>query len=235
MPRAYWTQQTPLLDPDYPLQNSTIIPQEKTLLSPHLIVLEPSEREGARLSAALDTVSSSPEDRNLDSVILNRLYKETAMVLPHRGYGLRTGELRRTADDHSAYLGLSSISPGPAVVDLPSERWNADRILREASLIQFAGDDPLPAPWLRCPINIYREIRPKCAFMDGTASEQQCEAREIWRNVYDDFRKRRKDICGFLSVTAPEWNSPHEAQMDHEAATSSITAAAATSTKVSAV
>ena len=32
-----------------------------------------------------------------------------------------------------------------------------------------------------------------------------CDNKKVWTNLYDDFRRRRKDVCALLSAPAPEW------------------------------
>ena len=121
------------------------------------------------------------------------------MVLPHRQYGLITGEFR--AADHDNFLGNDY------------EVWDPEKVLREASLVHFS-DWPLPKPWVMWPWNLVGEMMPKCktsASGEGAAEEGQrggktdCRDRDIWKGLYDDFRKRRKDICALLSAPAPEW------------------------------
>ncbi|KAL3461830.1 nucleotide-diphospho-sugar transferase [Aspergillus heterothallicus] len=81
MPRAYW------------LNNSN----SRTLGS-HVLLIQPSEFEFARITAAIANAGSS----DYDMEIVNKLYKDSALILPHRPYGLLTGEFRFTS--HTAYL-----------------------------------------------------------------------------------------------------------------------------------
>ena len=152
-----------------------------------LILLEPSEPEYQRLMTA-----SRPDHRpkgEYDMEILNRFYSDSALVLPHRQYGLITGEFRTT--DHSNYLGNYF------------EKWNPDLIFREASLVHFS-DWPLPKPWVMWPHQLIGEIMPKCQYAENGMVES-CKNKEIWMGLYDDFRKRRKEVCALLSAPAPEW------------------------------
>lgn len=156
MMRAYWE-----------------LPKTRKLTS-LFVLLEPSEDEYQRLM-----VASRPDQRlkgEYDMEILNRFYGDSAMVLPHRQYGLLTGEFRLS--DHTSYLGS------------PIENWNADRVFRAASLIHFS-DWPLPKPWIMWPYKLVGEIIPRCK-SDRGLELPNCKEKEIWMGLYDDFRKRRK-------------------------------------------
>lgn len=86
------------------------------------ILLEPDEMEAQQLM-----VAASPNVRQkneYDMEILNKFYGDSAMVLPHRQYGLLSGEFR--VDDHRHFLGNSL------------ERWDPERVLRDASLVHFS-------------------------------------------------------------------------------------------------
>ena len=106
------------------------LPSVKQLTS-LFILLEPDELEMQQLMLA-----ARPDIRQKDEYdmeILNRLYGDSAMILPHRQYGLLSGEFR--LDNHRNYLGSSL------------EKWDPERVLREASLVHFS-DWPLPKPWI---------------------------------------------------------------------------------------
>ena len=149
------------------------LPEERKLSS-SFVLLEPSEQEYQRLMTV-----SRPDQRpkgEYDSEILNRFYGDSAMILPHRNYGLLSGEFRES--DHSKYLGSSF------------EKWDPDRIFREASLIRFS-DSPLPKPWVMWPHTLIGEIMPRCKYAEGGMVDN-CNDKKIWTGLYDDFRKRRK-------------------------------------------
>ena len=162
MSRAYWT-----------------LPAQK-MLSPHLVVFEPSEVETGRLMEAASTFQA-PDSENVDIGVMNKLYADSAMVLPHRRYGLVTSEYR--TKNHTNYLGNDY------------EVWNPDKALREASLVHFSGDSPIPKPWIMWPQNMLHDMVPKCDYKPGTAEESGCRGREIWMELYNNFRKRRKVRC----------------------------------------
>jgi hypothetical protein len=169
MPRAYWSDQKP------------------TPLTSLLVLLEPSLLENQALVNASWNVAAGTHKYDME--LLNELYHDSALVLPHRPF-LITGELRLS--NHEAYLGNNY------------ERWDVQKVLSDASLIHFS-DWPLPKPWIMWPIEAMRSLRPKCTVSPGTAQESGCEDREAWMRIYDDFRRRRKNICKLLSVPAPKW------------------------------
>jgi hypothetical protein len=184
MPRAYWSDK----------------PRESWPLSTTLMVIEPNIAETKHMWETLQYWRLSPDrddSRHYDSDLINDRFGSSALVLPHRPYLLQTCEFRWP--DHSAWLG-SYGAPASAI------SWDADVALREAKLIHFS-DWPLPKPWIMWPIDGLTEIQPDC----GGARFGNCREREIWKSLYDDFRRRRKDICKLLSVPAPsswqEWKN----------------------------
>ena len=164
MPRAYW------LWPD------------EQILSSQVILLEPSELEFGRIM-----VKVQEADRNdYDMEIVNYLYRDSALVLPHRPYDLVTGEFR--ADDHKYYLG-SDVEP-----------WDPAAAYNEAKLVHFS-DWPLPKPWLHLSEPTMMEMQPKC--VDAADGSEDCTGRLIWNGFYSDFRKLRNVrslVLYFISV-----------------------------------
>ncbi|GAB1198253.1 N-acetylglucosaminyltransferase [Aspergillus pseudonomiae] len=165
MPRAYWE-----------------LPDTKQLSS-LLIVIEPSYNEyNALMEAALPaiygqkTVNASSTHR-YDMELLNERYADSATVLPHRQYGLVSGEFR--TEDHRNFLGNDY------------EVWDPDKALAEAKLVHFS-DWPLPKPWVLWPQKLLAEMLPKCKHNPGTPQESGCRDREVWKSIYHDFRRRRK-------------------------------------------
>ena len=187
MPRAYWKLDEPVSQGGGP-----------HILTSLLVVLEPLAREAEALwdqAAGLDngTVTSLTPGHLFDMEILNTRYTNTALTLPHRPYALVTGEFRRKGPhNHTSYLGDAD------------ERFDPEAIIREAKVIHFS-DWPLPKPWIMWPNSLMRETRPECEVDNGMPTESGCEARKIWLDLYDDFRRRRKDVCRLLSVPAPDW------------------------------
>ncbi|KAL2810531.1 nucleotide-diphospho-sugar transferase [Aspergillus granulosus] len=158
LPRAYW-----------------LGPNDHTL-AVHVFLLQPSESEFNRVMAAVSDAGSSEYDME----ILNRLYNNTAQILPHRGYALLTGEFRLKS--HSDYLGNGV------------EIFNPEKILQETKYLHFS-DWPVPKPWFRAnPRNVQR-TQPVCD-MDPVTGRADCRARDIWLGLYGDFATRRKNVCG---------------------------------------
>lgn len=177
MARAYWSDR----------------PRESWPLSSTLMVIEPNAAETKHMWETLQWWRLSPDrddNRHYDSDLIDDRFGSSALVLPHRPYLLQTCEFRW--EDHAAYLG-SYGAPASA------HRWDAHAALKEAKLIHFS-DWPLPKPWIMWPLEGLKEIQPGC-FGSHVAS---CDERDIWKSLYDDFRRRRKDICKLLSVPAPQ-------------------------------
>ncbi|KAL4790342.1 nucleotide-diphospho-sugar transferase [Aspergillus venezuelensis] len=201
MPRAYW-----------------LLPEQKTLSS-LLVVIEPSYRRfktllDAAFGKEADTSTSTGESESesnsesesesakekdkenkssrtkYDMELLNEFYGDSAMVLPHRQYGLITGEFR--TQNHTAFLGSDD------------EVWDPDRVLAEAKFVHFS-DWPLPKPWVMWPHEMLADILPKCKNNPGTLHESGCRDRDLWMKLYDDFRIKRRDVCKLLSYPAPNW------------------------------
>ncbi|KAJ5718717.1 CAZyme family GT8 [Penicillium malachiteum] len=158
MPRAYW------LDSKDPIFTSG------------LMLIEPSKLEFDRI---MDEVSNTPSDK-YDMEIMNKLYGDTAMVIPHRPYTLLTGEFR--SKNHEAYLGNTE------------ELWDADKILKDAKYLHFS-DWPVPKPWIPATRDLISKTQPPCDYNPATGEEDDCRLRELWLGIYKDFKTRRKNIC----------------------------------------
>jgi hypothetical protein len=156
MPRAYWLKEKP------------------GFLTSIVVVAEPSRREWARVKQAIK--QHKPND--FDMEILNSLYNSTALVLPHRTYGLLTQALRKNdVDERTAYLGN------------PEEGWNARKVMDEAKFVHFS-DWPLPKPWVKAGLTLLEQHGPKC---DNKAN---CDGKDVWSELRDDFVERRVRVCG---------------------------------------
>jgi hypothetical protein len=153
MPRAYW------LFPD------------NEILSSQVMLVEPSDVEFARV---MDKMRSAYKD-DYDMEIVNYLYRDSALVLPHRPYDMLSGEFRGT--DHYKYLG-SDI-----------EHWDPAAAYSEARLIHFS-DWPLPKPWLPTPESKRVKMQPDC--VEHSDGWEDCTAREIWNSLYTDFKRKRQ-------------------------------------------
>ncbi|KAJ4334765.1 hypothetical protein N0V95_009079 [Ascochyta clinopodiicola] len=157
-------------------------------LTSMLMVLQPDLDEFERFKQTMGGGGHKElvDAHRFDMELVNERFEESALVLPHRPYALLTGEFRR--HDHSAYLGNAF------------ETWDADKVYGEAKLVHFS-DWPLPKPWIMWPTEGLEEMQPDC----GGSHLGSCAERKIWKHLYDDFRRRRRDICKLLSVPAPDW------------------------------
>lgn len=110
MPRAYW------------------LGFDKPILSSQIMLLQPSEFEFKRVFQGIENAKSN----DYDMEIVNDLYKDSALILPHRPYDLLTGEFRNTdLDTHDRYLGNNE------------ERWDPSAAFKEAKFLHFS-DWPFP-------------------------------------------------------------------------------------------
>jgi hypothetical protein len=175
IPRAYW------LNPD------------ERVMSSQLLLIRPSKFEFNRIMEAINIAERS----DYDMEIVNDLYRDSALILPHRPYTLLTGELRN--DNHSKYMGNSN------------ETWNPDAIMKEAKYVHFS-DWPVPKvcppcslsagleklslltiqkPWIDPPSYIMDEKKPSCQMNISTGHLDDCRNRDYWLGLYADFTKRR--------------------------------------------
>ncbi|KAF5665317.1 alpha n-acetylglucosamine transferase [Fusarium heterosporum] len=157
MPRAYW------ISPD-------------KVLSSQVMLIEPSEIEFTRIMERVQTAIYGEYDME----IVNKLYRDSALIFPHRRYDLLSGEFR--TDNHAQYLG-SDI-----------EIWDPVSAYNEAKLVHFS-DWPLPKPWKPMPEEKRLEVQPNCTRTVG--GDENCAARIIWNHLYTDFRAKRKEICDY--------------------------------------
>ncbi|KAM0428888.1 hypothetical protein ACHAPT_006688 [Fusarium lateritium] len=157
MPRAYW-----FLKDDPP----------KTMLASHVMVVQPDKVEMERIFKKMDTI----KDTEYDMEVINDLYHDNAMVIPHRPYGMLTAEFRMK--DHSQYLGSNN------------EEWDAVAILNEAKYVHFS-DWPVPKPWVEDP-GLRQQKQPACPVAEGKDDQESCAERDIWNKFYTDFSENRK-------------------------------------------
>lgn len=181
MPRAYWND----------------APSGHQPLTSVLMLLEPNRAEFQNFLQILQRKKQDPEyeiKKRYDMELVNHRFGGSALVLPHRPYVLQSAEFRR--ENHDAYLGVTS---GPSGHIPARMKWDAQRVYDEAKLIHF-NDFPLPKPWVMWPLEGLKDTQPSCG-----GSHLTCPERKIWKGLYDDFRKRRKELCGILSVPASQW------------------------------
>ncbi|KAK1962496.1 glucose N-acetyltransferase [Colletotrichum sublineola] len=152
MPLAYWL---------YP---------EKDILSSQIMLVTPSAAEFERVKANIDSARKDEYDME----IVNTLYRDSAMILPHRPYDLLT---RTFGGDHMAeYLGNDK------------EEFDSVAVYNEAKFLHFS-DWPVHKPWLHSPPELVQAHQPKCVVKNGV---QDCTTRDLWLGFYTDFRSRRK-------------------------------------------
>jgi hypothetical protein len=151
MPRAYWLNDT---------------------LSSSIVLVEPSGFEFRRVLDAF----GRKKDEDFDTEIVNELYGDNCMIIPHRRYALLTGEF--TKKEHHQYLGSKE------------EMWDPQKVLDEAKFVHFS-DWPLPKPWLPYTEELYQQQSPDC---HGVENRQDCRDRDIWSGLYRDFTERR-EVC----------------------------------------
>ena len=179
MPHAYWAGSTPSLWPYTSL----------------LMLVEPDHRELPALMEILRQWQQKPDysrSKKYDMDLLNHRFSLSTMKLPHRPYAMLSAEFR--ARDHSAYL------EGGRDTKEDLTTWDPDMAFKEAKLVHFS-DWPLPKPWIMWPNDGLMEMQPDC----GGNFATRCREREIWKELYEDFRLRRRRICKISPVPAPNW------------------------------
>lgn len=133
------------------------------------MLVQPSAVEFDRIMKKMETAGRN----DYDMEIVNQLYIDTAMILPHRPYDLLTGEFR--GDKHENYLGTDR------------EEWDPVAIFNEAKFLHFS-DWPVPKPWISMSDSMRQDKQPKCVEKNG---QEDCSARELWNGFYNDFAQRR--------------------------------------------
>jgi hypothetical protein len=155
-----------------------------------IMLIEPDVQE---LSIMLETLrqwqtrDDYAKSKKYDMDLLNHRFGLATMALPHRPYAMLTAELR--SHKHGPYWGSGN-----------EDVWDPAAAVKEAKLVHFS-DWPLPKPWVMWPAEGLVEMQPDC---DGGLKET-CSERELWVKLYDDFRRRRKNICKIAPVPAPGW------------------------------
>lgn len=143
------------------------------------MLVEPSEEEFKRTHEA--TGHAGPDTYDME--IMNDLYYESCIVLPHRPYDLLTCEFRNKDGDHTLYLGNDY------------EQWKPLSILEEAKFPHFS-DWPVLKPWVKAKEEVVLKRQPDRVARFGGDTEPDCTERHLWRQFYDDFARRRKEIRG---------------------------------------
>lgn len=161
VPRAYWLVDT---------------------LSTSIMLASPSAENFERITAR---VSEGHEGEDGEDII-NALYGDSRLLIPHKPYLLLTGEMRR--DDHAAYLGSAE------------EEWDVKKVMDEARYVRFS-DWPTPDEAMK------EQGPPKCKVTGGkgAAGGTSCEDRNVWLELHEDFRERRKVSDVLLGDTQVRW------------------------------
>ncbi|KAL2823011.1 hypothetical protein BJX63DRAFT_417401 [Aspergillus granulosus] len=155
--RAYW-----LNDKDTNLKGQ--------MLGSHVMLIEPNEGNFRRILA--ETKSSGA----FDMEVLNRLFADSAMILPHRRYALLTGEFRNK--DHQWYL----------AEDQDAE-WHAVAEVSRAYLLWLPHSE---AQW--------QAALPECGEDEvvETVDRPRCADRLMWTGLYEDYYRDQKEVCPLL-------------------------------------
>ncbi|KAH8812749.1 nucleotide-diphospho-sugar transferase [Xylogone sp. PMI_703] len=146
---------------------------KKPHLTSHIMLITPSETEFARVSTAVKRARAGEYDMD----IVNKLYSKDCILLDHKKYALLTGEFREK--DHQKYFYGS----------IPVGGWDPMKALRYASFVHFS-DYPIPKPWLEPRRDVFIKMQPECVTDERT--QVDCTARDIWLEIYRDFRERKE-------------------------------------------
>jgi hypothetical protein len=155
LPRAYWLEDT---------------------LCTSIMLASPSAKDFDRITARVH----EGREGEFDMDVVNALYGDSCLVIPHQPYLLLTGEMRR--EEHRAYLGSGE----------EEEEWDVRRVMQEAKYVHFS-DWPMPKPWVASSEALKEEVTPKCKATGGEGRD--CADRDVWLRLHADFRERRKVSC----------------------------------------
>ncbi|KAM0253339.1 hypothetical protein ACHAQJ_007289 [Trichoderma viride] len=169
MPRAYW-----LIERD---SNGTA----KQILGSHLMLIEPNTRLYKKI------IKEAERSGEFDMEVLNELFKDSAMILPHRRLALLTGEFRKK--DHRNYLAPDE-----------EEEWNAMNEVSRAYLVHFS-DWPLPKPWRSHTEEQWQAALPECPDDDVEKPDRpRCADRLVWTGLYTGYSHDKEAYCQILGV-----------------------------------
>ncbi|KAJ5513114.1 hypothetical protein N7463_002666 [Penicillium fimorum] len=141
-----------------------------------LLLIQPST---AAFDRTMDAISRS-NSSTFDMDIMNNMYKDSTLILPHRPYILLTGEFR--SNKHEAYL----VNSG--------ETWDAEKVFKAAKYLHFS-DWPVPKPWIKALPGVVEDSQPQCELNPATGYKDDCRVKNLWLGVYEDFKIRREYIC----------------------------------------
>jgi alpha-N-acetylglucosamine transferase len=155
MPQAYWLS--------------------RPTLGSYFMLIQPSAETFQQIKSAIKKWAGYG---TYDMEIMNKLFGDTCLRLPHHPYALLSGEFK--SNDHSAYLG-------------ENQEWNATKVMNETKMIHFS-DYPLGKPW-EATWTEMQQGGPKCPMdLNSGVIQEKCDDREAWFKLYTDFRTRRK-VC----------------------------------------
>jgi hypothetical protein len=159
LPRAYWLEDT---------------------LCTSFMLASPSAKDFDRIRARVH----EGREGEFDMDVINALYGDSCLVIPHKPYLLLTGEMRR--EEHAAYLGSGE------------EEWDVRRVMHETKYVHFS-DWPMKKRWAPSNETLMEEVAPKCKATGGEGKD--CADRDVWLRLHADFRERRKVSEALLEAT----------------------------------
>jgi alpha-N-acetylglucosamine transferase len=166
VPRAYWL-------------NSKNTDIAKQILGSHVMLIEPNEARYRKILA------EALRSGDFDMEVVNKMFRNSAMILPHRRLALLTGEFRKT--EHSQYLAPDE-----------DEEWNAMGEVSRSFLVHFS-DWPLPKPWKPRSNRQWQEALPACPDDDVEREDRpRCADRVMWTGFYEMYDMERKRQCKIL-------------------------------------
>ncbi|KAL7940825.1 glycosyltransferase family 8 protein [Trichoderma barbatum] len=167
MPRAYWLTDR---------QGAA-----KQILGSHLMLIEPNTHRYERI------INEAMRSGEFDMEVMNELFKDSAMILPHRRLALLTGEFRNK--NHYKYLAPDE-----------DEEWNALVEADRAYLVHFS-DWPLPKPWRPHTEAQWQTALPECPDEDIKKPDRlRCADRFVWTRFYTDYDNDKRTYCDLNSV-----------------------------------
>ena len=163
IPRAYW------------LGNDGQSVAEQTMCS-HVMLLQPDEYS---YKTIMDEATRSGD---FDMEVINHLFNNSAMILPHRRLALLSCEFR--AKDHHKYLS-----------DEPDADWNAMGEILRSVLVHFSNW-PLPKPWMHRTDAQWTAALPECDPNEVPRDDRPvCADRVMWSGLYEQYDELRAKIC----------------------------------------
>jgi hypothetical protein len=166
VPRAYWLN-----------EKHTDIARQ--VLGSHVMLVEPNE---ARYRKIMDEALKSGD---FDMEVINHMFSDSAMILPHRRLALLTGEFRN--QDHSKYMAPDE-----------DEEWNAMGEVSRSVLVHFS-DWPLPKPWISRSKNLWESTMPPCPVDEPEHDDRpRCADRAMWSGFYEMYDMERDKQCKVL-------------------------------------